>query len=91
VFEISLFTFINGVFRIFELLIFADIVISWVMPHSNSPMVQIIRSITEPLLIPGRRLQQRFSPNLPIDFSPFIAIIILGMARSLVLSVFLGF
>ena len=87
---ISIFTFINGVFRIFELLIFADIIISWVMPHSSNPLVQIIRSITEPLLIPGRRLQQRFSPNLPIDFSPFIAIIILGMVRSFLLSILIG-
>ncbi|WP_139904246.1 YggT family protein [Clostridium thermarum] len=85
--KISIYTFINGVIEILKYIIIAGAIISWVAPHSRNPIVQIIESITDPLLVPGRRLQQRIAPNLPIDFSPFLAFIILDLIKSLLLTV----
>lgn len=77
------------VFRFVEMLIFAEVIISWIMPNSNNEIVRIIRSLTEPLLAPGRKLQQRLSPDLPLDFSPFIALILLDLVKSLIISIVL--
>lgn len=77
------------VFRFVEMLIFAEVIISWIMPNSNNEIVRIIRSLTEPLLAPGRKLQQRLSPDLPLDFSPFIALILLDLIKSLIISIVL--
>jgi YggT family protein len=85
--KISIYDFINGVFEILKYIIIAGAIISWVMPQSNNPIVQIIESITEPLLLPGRKLQQRVAPNLPIDFSPFLAFIILDLIKSVLLEI----
>jgi len=60
-------------------------VASWIRPQKDIPMLQVISSMVEPLLYPGRRLQERIAPNLPIDFSPFVAIIILDIIKSIIL------
>mgnify|MGYP003750463137 CR=1 FL=1 len=62
-----------------------DVVASWIRPQRDIPALQVINSLVEPLLYPGRRLQEKVAPNLPIDFSPFIAIIILDIIKSLIL------
>ena len=61
-----------------------DVVASWIRPQRDIPALQVINSLVEPLLYPGRRLQEKVAPNLPIDF-PFIAIIILDIIKSLIL------
>lgn len=64
-----------------------DVVASWIRPQKDIPILQVINSFVEPLLYPGKRLQERIAPNLPIDFSPFIAIIMLDLIKNLILSV----
>jgi len=75
------------VFRAIETLILIDVVASWIRPQRDIPFLQVINSLVEPLLYPGRVIQERVAPNLPIDFSPFIAIIILDLIKSLILSI----
>lgn len=77
------------VFRFVEMLIFAEVIISWIMPNSNNEIIRVVRSLTEPLLAPGRKLQQKLSPDLPLDFSPFIALILLDLVKSLIISIVL--
>ncbi|NLM35412.1 MAG: YggT family protein [Clostridiales bacterium] len=83
--NITIATFIFYVFRAIETLILIDVVASWIRPQKDIPMLQVISSMVEPLLYPGRRLQERIAPNLPIDFSPFVAIIILDIIKSIIL------
>ena len=56
----------------FSLVIFIGVMLSWVSPDPNNPIVQAIYGISEPLLIPFRR----FIPSLGgLDISPILALI----------------
>lgn len=56
----------------FTLIIIVGALLSWVSPDPYNPIVQTIYSISEPLLIPFRRI---IPPLGGIDFSPIFAII----------------
>lgn len=47
---------------------------SWFPLDPNNPFVSIVHTITEPILAPLRRIVPRFQM---IDFSPWVAIILL--------------
>ena len=47
-------------------------------------MMNMIRSITAPILEPFRKLQYKFLGDTPIDISPIFAIIALGLIQKLV-------
>ena len=51
-------------------------VLSWVAPYSRHPVVVLLDSITEPVLRPLRAL---IPPAGGIDFSPIVAIVLLGL------------
>jgi YggT family protein len=52
---------------LFMAAIFAQIIASWVNPHSYHPILSVARSIAEPILAPARRLVPAIGG---IDFSP---------------------
>nr|WP_226984194.1 YggT family protein [Halothermothrix orenii] len=79
---------INLAYELVVLLIFIRVIISWIRPTvHNSTFIKILRIIyelTEPILSPIRQLLPQ--GNLGIDFSPFIAIIILSLLRIILVS-----
>jgi YggT family protein len=54
--------------------IFARAILSWFNMDPRSPLIQILDSITEPILEPIRRIMPRLGM---IDLSPLIAILLL--------------
>lgn len=42
---------------------------------------------TEPVLLPCRKLMDKFNINLPIDFSPMIALVLLRFLQRIFVSV----
>lgn len=73
------------VFRIMELLVLARVILSWIpLPRGNA-LTEFIYDVTEPVLAPFRRLL----PMGQLDFSPFLALIVLGLVESLVVRVVL--
>lgn len=77
---------INIVLTIYLWVIVIRALISWVSPDPFNPIVQLLRSMTEPVLAPIRRI---LPPGFGIDLSPMIAILILVFLRSfLVASLF---
>jgi len=69
-------TMIQDLLRFCRYLIFATIILSWVVmfTQSRSPYIEVIQELAEPLLAPIRRVM----PNLGmIDLSPIIAILAL--------------
>lgn len=64
---------------IYTLVIVVRAIISWVQPNPYNPIVQLLYRVTEPVLYPIRRMLFRYRSmrNTGIDFSPFIAIILL--------------
>lgn len=74
-------TLINGLFFIFYVLLFANIIVSWVRPdpyHPTwGPIVRFVLAVTDPFLAPIRRF---LPPIGGLDFSPML---VLFLARFL--------
>ena len=63
------------IFYLYELLIFARCILSFIPFHNR--LVEWVYMATEPVLSPCRKLMDKFNVNLPIDFSPMIALLLL--------------
>ena len=75
---------LSYVLRILELLIFARILMSFVVsPESRNPLVEMVRSVTDPILRP---IQAVLPTAGPFDFSPMVALILLRLAGSFLVS-----
>lgn len=75
--------FIGLLFNVLSLAILARVLLSWVDPMGNMRVSQILRDLTEPILGPIRNLL----PNVGmIDFSPFIAMLLLNALSRLIIT-----
>jgi YggT family protein len=81
----SLARFISFVIEVYAFIIMIRAIISWVNPDPYNPIVQILFRLTEPLLSPIRRALFRSTGNMRIDFSPFIAIMLLYIIKRILL------
>jgi YggT family protein len=75
---------IDLVFQLFDLLLFARVLLSWINVDPFNPVVKFLYDITEPVLAP---IRSRVPPMGGLDLSPIIAIIILLVLRALLRSV----
>jgi YggT family protein len=73
----SLINLINFLFTIFYVLLFANIIFSWIRPNPYhpvyGPIVRFVYAVTEPVLNPVRRLLPALGG---LDFSPMIVLIL---------------
>lgn len=74
--------FIHVAFRIYYLLLMANILLSW-FPMRGNAITTFIYEMTEPYLRIFRRILPP-SPRMPIDFSPILAIFVLYFLETLV-------
>ncbi len=58
------------------LLLIARVVLSWTSPRGGGGLVAFIYQATEPILAPIRRI---LPPTSGIDWSPLVAMLILGL------------
>jgi YggT family protein len=80
-------TFISLLFEILSLAILGRVLLSWVDPTGNMRISQILRDLTEPILVPIRNLL----PNMAMfDFSPIIAMLLLQALRQLIVMALRG-
>ena len=65
----------------------AGAIMSWFIRPGDRlwPLYLFVMRINEPILAPCRRLMGRFGAGMGVDFSPIVAILLLGMIRSLIL------
>lgn len=68
---------------IFMAAIVIQIIASWVAPYSHHPLLDIAKSIAEPLMAPARRLLPSVGG---IDFSPIIVFIFLNLTLMLIVA-----
>jgi len=80
---VNLVTIIDIAFEVLDWLIIARVLLSWVRLDPYHPVVRFIYETTEPILAPFRRIMPR--GTMPVDFSPFIAILVLQLVKSLLL------
>jgi YggT family protein len=69
----SLIDLVSLGFQLFELLIFARILLSWINADPYNPMVQFLHRATEPFLAP---IRERLPSMGMFDLSPLIVIVI---------------
>lgn len=79
---------VSSLFRIIEFLIIANALVSWFPIFWQNPtlskVMQMINMLTEPLLKPVRKLLSKTPVgNMPIDISPIIAILLLGVLQQI--------
>jgi YggT family protein len=74
---LTLIGIINGLFFIFYVLLFANIIFSWVRPNPYhpvyGPIIRFVYAVTEPVLNPVRRLMPAMGG---LDFSPMIVLLL---------------
>jgi YggT family protein len=68
--------FIGLLALVLTLLILARVLVSWTQPSGGGGFVAFIYQATEPILAPIRRV---IPPTGAIDWSPMIAILLLGI------------
>lgn len=66
---------IVNLINIYNLLILARVLLSWIIRDSENPLYRFLYGITEPVLAPLRRI----IPGGMLDFSPIVAYLILQM------------
>lgn len=76
--------FIQMLAFVFWLLLIVRVIMSWVMPRGGGSLVAFVYQATEPILAPIRRV---LPPAAGIDWSPLIAMLILGAITRAVTSV----
>ncbi len=78
-------SFVDVLLTALYLAIFVDVILSWLSVNEDSAFVNFINMITAPILVPIRSLLQRipFFESLPLDFSPFIAMILIFAVQAL--------
>jgi YggT family protein len=77
---------VRTLITLYIFLIIASALMSWLPPNVGGTLRTIrsgLTSATEPLLAPIRRILPR-SRNLPIDFSPWVAIILLEIIARII-------
>jgi YggT family protein len=82
-----LITFVELFFRILQFAILVRVLLSWINPNPYHPLVQILYQITDPILVPIRRIIPPFGM---LDLSPIVAFIVLDILERVILSILLS-
>ncbi len=79
--------FLGGVIKIISSLvsvymwvIIIRVLISWINPDPYNPIVQFLRSVTDPAIEGLRRMLPRFLWSSGLDFTPLVLILLLQIA-----------
>ncbi len=87
---IELLNFISGLISLYIYIVFAAVLLSWLMafgvinPHNNAvrSIYQVLQAITEPALAPIRRMM----PDLgAVDISPIVLLLLCQFVQQVVL------
>ncbi len=70
---------INSGFRILFYCVIGSVVLSWIAPGNNHPLLQIVEEISAGILNPIRRF---IPPMGGLDFTPIIGLLILNLINS---------
>ena len=74
---------IIGLLEVYSIVILVRVVVSWLNPDPNNPIVQILRNLTDPPLEWLRQRLPRFTWSSGIDFTPVIFLLGLRVLISL--------
>lgn len=75
---------ITKAFEVLNWLIIIRVLLSWIRHDPSHPVIKFIYEVTEPILAPFRKMIPS-RPGMPIDFSPFLAILAIQFVQSIIL------
>jgi len=75
---------VSLVFNILYFVLVIRIILSWVGADPYNEIVQIIYRVTDPVLLPFRRLPLQMGA---IDFSPILAFLVLSVVRNFIVNI----
>jgi YggT family protein len=79
---VELIFLINVLFKILKIILVARIILSW-FPHNRfNPFINIIYTLSDPILEPFRQL---IKPMNGIDFSPIILFFLLNLLQNFII------
>lgn len=70
---------------VMNFLIFARVMMSWIVKDYSNPIVQLIYQVTEPILGPIRAVLTKVGIGGTLDFSPIVAMLLIQMLGGFVL------
>lgn len=76
-------TIIILAFRLFELLIVARVLTSWIRVDQNHPLMEWLYRLTEPVLGPVRQILG--GERIAFDFSPLVVLFLLQLLEQAIL------
>ncbi|MCB5262935.1 MAG: YggT family protein [Candidatus Cloacimonetes bacterium] len=74
---------IINLISIYNFIILARVISSWVIQDPSSQILRFLHAITEPILGPIRSIM----PNMGLDFSPIVAYLLLNILRRILSSI----
>ena len=80
----SLALLVSLAFNVIYFVLIVRIILSWVNADPYNEIVRIIYKVTDPILLPFRRLPLQMGG---IDFSPIVAFLVLSVVRSFVVNI----
>jgi YggT family protein len=72
-----------GILNLYELVIFARVILSWVNADPYNPVIRFIYNITEPVLAPIRQLLP--TERIGLDLSPLIVILAIQLIQRILI------
>ncbi|PRR82934.1 YggT family protein [Clostridium vincentii] len=79
---------IVNLLRVLETIVLIQCLLSWFIRDGRNEIMNGLKTITNPILEPFRRIQERFFGNMNIDLSPLLAILVLQFIRRTVVMMF---
>jgi YggT family protein len=84
---------VSGAIFIYQFLIFIRVMLTWVntdpyRPTVDHPLIQLLRRVTDPVLVPLRRLIPPIGGT--IDITPIVVLILLEILRRILSGFLLG-
>jgi YggT family protein len=78
-FFISVVDVINPCFRILFYCVIGSVILSWVAPGNNHPLLQIVEEMSDAILQPIRKFMP---PMGGLDFTPIIGLVLLNLINT---------
>ena len=73
---------ISSLVNIYMWVVIIRVLISWINPDPYNPIVQFLRSVTDPAIEGLRRMLPRFLWSSGLDFTPLVLILLLQIAMT---------
>ncbi|WP_159429652.1 YggT family protein [Clostridium fallax] len=69
--------------NVLEMSILLEVILSLFLRGKESKVLNFLKALTSPIVMPFKKLQDKFFKGLTVDFSPFFALVLISFIRRL--------